>query len=58
MISDWVRRFPDAALATGFLLFFLFFGGGVGVWIQWRLERVFAQADPSGLTTPFIPLPE
>ena len=58
MIRERIRRFPEVAIATGFLLFFLFFGGGVGVWIQWRLERVFAQADPSALTTPLIPLPD
>ena len=58
MIRERIRRFPEVAIAAGFLPIFLFLGGGDGVWIQWRLERVFAQADPSGLTTPFIPLPE
>ena len=58
MIRERIRRFPEVTIAAGFLLFFLFLGGGVGFWIQWRLERVFAQADPSGLTTPFIPLPD
>ena len=58
MIGERIRQLPDAAIAVPFLLFFLVSGGGAGVWIQWRLERVFCQLDPSGLTSPFIPLPD
>ena len=58
MITEQTRQLPDAAIGVAFLLFFLVSGGGAAVWIQWRLERVFYQLDPSGLTSPFIPLPD
>jgi hypothetical protein len=40
-----------------FLAFFLF-DGGPSTWIQWRLERAFAKADPPGLTLPLIVCPD
>ena len=49
-----IRRLPRAAIAVLFLLF----GTGSYTWVQWRLERIFARADPSGLTSPLIPFPD
>ncbi len=33
-------------------------GGDRYIWVQWRLERVFARSDASGLTSPLIPFPD
>ena len=54
MVLTWVRRLPRPVV---FVVFFLF-GSGPYTWIQWRLERIFVRADPSGLTRPLIAWPD
>lgn len=54
MIGPRTRRGAEFAL-VGLVLW----AGGHGyIWVQWRLERIFARADPSGLTSALIPFPD
>ena len=54
MVLTWVRRLPRLVV---FVVFFLF-GVNSHTWVQWRLERIFVNTDPSGFARPLIVWPD
>ena len=53
-----IGRRTQRLAELGLIGLVLLAGGHGYIWIHWRLERIFASKDPSGLTTPLIPFPD